>query len=186
MDIEPFSFDVDSLSGRGSRGDGVHVSELIHFLDHKLHNTGEPQHWDHAALVGFMFEDSMRIALRDQVVRQRSNIIVPGELEQDGILLTPDGFDTVAYELWEFKATWRSCEKWPPESRWTWLVQSQAYCHVMGLDVANFGVLYLNGDYRPMQPRLVGTRFRFTPEELEANWRMILGSKDYYLRERQT
>jgi hypothetical protein len=45
---------------------------------------------------------------------------------------------------------------------------------VLGLNVARLYVLYLNGDYKPPTAKLLAWELRFTDDELEEEWRILM------------
>ena len=85
-----------------------------------------------------------------------------GEIEQDGIFLTPDGFDFEYNELEEAKATWRgSGRDLTDPTFWDYIVQCKSYCYAMQSEVARLRVLYINGDYRHTGPEYRRYELRF-------------------------
>jgi len=180
MHITPLAIKVDPLVGRGDRTAGMHLTEIIHYLELTDRGMPEPQHWEEAAAVGFYFEDAIRVALRDTWFRGTDReIIIPGELEEDGIIGTPDGLERDGDEdvLWEFKATWKSYKKSPPEDIWHYMVQIKGYLYMMRATKARMAVLYLCGIYHPPEPLLIGVELEFTVNELVDNWRMLTTGK---------
>lgn len=113
-----------------------------------------------------------------------------GEVVQDGIIMSPDGFsfmpDAVGAEtgrVHEFKLTWKSQNRskaWIKE--WMWLAQMKSYCKAMGVTESWLHVYWINGDYGGGMGGL-GTgpcyevyRFEFTQAEIDLNWKLILNN----------
>ena len=165
------------MAGRAPRTAGTHVTAVIAHLQRSM-GEKEPDHWESAGLCGFLWEEAISTALRNQHLRGEGKdlgLVVPGELEEDGLLLTPD--DMAWGEggaVYEYKFTWKSYRKSPPESIWKYMVQLKAYCYVLRQFVGNLVVLYCCGNYGPPSPiGPVGVSFLFSPQELVDNWHMI-------------
>jgi len=124
----------------------------------------------------------------------------PGEMELDGIYLTPDGesLDMIRVErqnhhvvaIHETKLTSKSTKTVGDlSSQWMWLCQIKAYCKAAGTRLAFLHVLFLCGDYKfpitpqigPLKDQMTAWRLEFTQEELDENWDIITG----YVRHRQ-
>jgi hypothetical protein len=108
-----------------------------------------------------------------------------GEIEQDGIVMTPDGLtlDATGGRLHEFKLTWKSkrrSENWSKE--WYWMAQMKNYCHALGVREAWLHVFWVNGDYQRgfanARPEYAVYGFEFTQGELDSNWAQMLRYKD--------
>lgn len=182
MDVEPLSLpelDLASYLPDTFRGQSLpHESEIREWLDVKLGITKRDygSGWEIAGSVGFFFEDAIGRVLSDYAGPRLG--LIPGvELEKDGILLSPDRVHPETMEPWDFKFTWRSVKKNPPEAVWKWLVQLRAYAYGLGVQSAVVVALYCCGDYAPPSPQLVVRRLRFTAQELEENFRMLLNGK---------
>ena len=178
MIVTPFDFSLDPLVGRGTRTPGIHCTAIIERLERAIKGDKDPDHWDYAGAVGFLWEDAMSRAFRDQAVvcsdlTKDPQLYHIGELEHDAILLTPDTVAMTYDEVWDFKFTWKGLKKTPPEAVWKYMVQIKAYAYVMGLHKARLVCMYANGDYSPMRPMPVGRHFVFTDRELEENWTML-------------
>jgi hypothetical protein len=87
--------------------------------------------------------------------------------------MSPDGFDYDHWELWEYKATWKSCKNQPCEN-WYYMAQVKAYCYAMETDAARMAILYVMGDYKGGGPQYLGYKLKFTEYELIENWTMIV------------
>jgi hypothetical protein len=119
----------------------------------------------------------------------------PGEMEVDGIYMTPDGVDVIRsgptpagegewiIALHEFKSTYKSVKTVADlQTQWMWLTQMKAYCKGLGATTAYMHTLFLCGDYKyPIKPQLKVWRITFTEAEIEETWDTIVG----YVRYRQ-
>lgn len=149
-----------------------HVSEIIHdmLIDLGIEKRGaapNPYQFEK----GYVWERLLSIALPNRAVR-------PGELELDGIVLSPDG---IGFCDWiqesvveEYKCTARS-SKGNPTNNVGWMMQLKAYCKGVGVLSAVMRILYLNGDYGRERAPIPGTYLiTFTQEELDKNWNAIV------------
>lgn len=158
----------------------IHLSDVAKYIEYKMQfGPANAIDWDMmaAAEVGFLWEDALSLALANRYAARL------GEIEKDGIVGSPDGLNVhdpfFQSELHneEYKATWRSVKK-TPQDIWYWLTQFKSYCYMLGVDVTICRVLYLNGDYKGSGPIPMVYGLKFTPEELEENWAMILRHRD--------
>lgn len=131
--------------------------------------------------VGFAFERALELGFQ---TRRNVNIIRPDPIQVDGIWLSPDGFDTEAWAVSEFKATWKRAVDLPDDpSVWYWIVQIKAYCHALGVSAARLWALFLNGNYKGgFLPDMRVWDLAFQPVEIAENWRMILQHRDFMRR----
>ena len=185
MDVALLSLpalDLASYRPNTFRGQSLpHESEIRDWLDERLGITRKSggrgyEGWEAAGSIGFFFEDAMGKALAEYA-GQRLGLIPSVELEKDGILLSPDRLHPDTMEPWDFKFTWKSVKKNPPEAIWRWQVQFRSYALALGVRSAVVVALYCCGDYAPPQPRLVVQRMTYTEQELEENWIMIVNGK---------
>ena len=96
-----------------------------------------------------------------------------GELERDGIFLTPDGMDIADWVHEEWKATYKSMRHDPHEYyRYWW--QIKAACYVIGTNLARLRVWFIRGDYKNSGPQWKSWEVEFTDRELEENWMAIV------------
>jgi hypothetical protein len=119
----------------------------------------------------------------------------PGEMEVDGIYMTPDGVDVIRsgptptdagsfiIALHEFKTTYKSVKTVADlQTQWMWLTQMKAYCKGLGTTIAYMHTLFLCGDYKyPIRPQLRMWKITFSEAEIEESWDIITG----YVRHRQ-
>lgn len=152
--------------------DKPHVGEIIHdmLIDLGISKRGdEPNPYQFEK--GFVWERLLSMALPNLGVR-------PGELEVDGIILSPDG---IGYCDWvqesvveEYKCTARSSSGNPADNV-GWMMQLKAYCRGVGVLNAVMRILYLNGDYkRDRNPTPRTYLITFTQEEIDTNWNSIV------------
>lgn len=178
------------------RSHGIHCSSLIRSI---AINNGwlkvmQENHGSRFNLAPVIDEEdfplimSIGMAWEDWISRQYPNMLYHfGELELDGISMSPDGvevphdgsfdFDLGTGIIDEFKLTWKSSRK-PIEQQKMWLMQVKAYCKALPTLCARLHVVWVNGDYdykRPgMPPQYRVYHLQFTQEELDANWQMLL------------
>lgn len=159
------------------RSHGVHVTGIIKDIaDSSGMNGAVPPSLPEGTVfktnmymeAGFIWEDIIAMVLKDRLPCR------VGEVECDGVYMSPDGFDFEKWELWEYKATWTSMNKLPVDN-WRWMTQVKAYCKAMDTLVCNMWILYMNGDYRGSGPVAQRYRIEFTPLEIEENWQMLAG-----------
>lgn len=165
------------ISGGGERSKGLHVSEIYKDLMHDLEpkrfkNDGQ---YNYEKLeVGLSFETML-----EQGIQQRlfPDLVRPGEIISDeGIAMSPDGLTFDPLTVHEFKATWMSSRQGIEHDKfYVWFVQMKAYCREMGTPYARLWVLFVNGNYvQPYKPLLCAWDFRFTQQELDENWQMLI------------
>ncbi len=147
----------------------VHLSDIYTDMEKEMDpkrvkESGNDLYWE----TGFLFEEAQGVALGDRLgVRL-------GEVELDGIVMSPDGVDWANGRLEEYKCTWKSV-KTSPDGVWKWMVQTKGYCKVLGFTEVLFRVLYLMGDYKGSGPQYKEFLITFTPEEINTNWEMVVG-----------
>lgn len=185
------------------RSEGWHVMEIVEDLElawldarEKAMRMGaDPNAFteedlDQFAMVGFLWEWGIGAWLNDaafqnQILKlcgeEEVKLIHPGELELDGIFGTPDDLDVRGRALEEWKATWISARHDIRVKKRRWIIQAMAYCWMLGVNKAVLRVFFLNGRYEKYQmgaPIVRFYRFRWTDQELEENWQMIVGHRD--------
>jgi len=179
MKQELISTDLPLCGSGVPRSEGLHVSKIIHDLADELGFGNKPskssRSIDESMLnkmgeIGFMWEDVLSRVFGDRLGDR------PGEIEDDGIIMSPDGInvdDGGDLILEEYKFTWRSDRRLPMEN-WVWMAQTKAYCRAIGATAVVFRVLYCCGDYTPPFPKYYEYKITFTYRDLEENWSMIL------------
>lgn len=139
-------------------------------------------------VAGMPIDEAIELAFKRHMraLRQMARQV---KLELDGVHMTPDGLWGRASLSW--KATWRGLGKADTlenfeDNFWKWMVAEKAYCHAMqkagmlpeGEATCRFEVLWVRGDYRGAGgPKTTGCEVTWTPEELQANWDVILTVK---------
>lgn len=159
------------LSGPGNRTiDRLHLSDIYTDLEKTLFPKSTSADCTNPlwAEVGFMWETLLSTVLTDHCTER------PGEIELDGIIGSPDGFDPHTGILDEYKATWKSIKNAHPSNVWKWMVQVKGYCKMLGVNTVRFHVLYVVGDYRGSGPLYRSYLFCFTDQEIEENWSMLV------------
>ena len=168
-----------------SRTPGIHVSDVLKYLS-ELAGENESNDYtredlDKFALVGRLWEQQLSMAAFPKPRYERI-----GEIECDGIIGSPDALDTHEWALHEYKVAWGSSKLATPidlvnpyttdsmrHKFRSYLLQCQAYCHMLGLVRAELVVFHVNGPWRPPLPTAIRHRLLFTPGELEATWMLF-------------
>jgi hypothetical protein len=166
-------------SGLPRTTDRVHLTDIIKYIGHTCGfdaNQASFKDLQAAGEIGFMWEDLLSSVFKDRMG------VRPAEMEQDGVLYSPDGigvlgepFNTPALE--EYKATWHSSRKKPTDV-WRWMTQCKAYCYAIGVNIVVMHILYVVGDYYGSGPTYRRCVIEYTGEELLGNWNMILQNKE--------
>lgn len=116
----------------------------------------------------------------------------PGEMEVDGIYMSPDGesiatvfMDKAISVIHECKATYKSTKTVGDLTKqWMWLAQIMAYCKGANTTTAMLHVLFLCGDYKfPITPQLRCWKIEFTQDEIDTNWELLRNYMYNKLRE---
>jgi hypothetical protein len=167
----------DKLPDIGSsaleRSPGLHLSSIIKDLNKTLGRSKEGSGWDMGptCAVGLLWEEILSThfaeALGDRI----------GEVELDGVAMTPDGFIVDEWVLAEHKATWRSSTKHSVGDIWDWMTQIKAYCYALNTHRCLLRVLWVVGDYRGSGPQYQCFLLTFTDNELMDNWQMLMNHK---------
>ena len=90
----------------------------------------------------------------------------------DGIDCTPDIPTGI-----EVKSTRQSMARFDFDSMIHWQRQILGYCKALHKLEYDLAVMYVCGDYKPPFPNLECYHIQTTPEEVEDNWREILGKR---------
>lgn len=119
----------------------------------------------------------------------------PGELELDGVVGSPDGFNLISDVtgihfpiIEEFKYTAKSMrvKGGRPDQlkdirrEWMWMAQGMSYAHMHPavINHVRFHINWSCGNYTyPLQERYFSYLVEFSDEELRANWRMLKDHK---------
>jgi hypothetical protein len=147
-------------------------------------------------IAGMSIDDALELAFKRHMraLRVMSRQV---KLERDGVHMTPDGLD--AHRLYSWKATWRGAGKAGfgrdleeglrdfEDNFWPWHMAEQAYAAAAqhagllpkGDATCRFEVLWVRGDYRGAGgPKALACEVTWGPEEMDANWAVILRNKE--------
>lgn len=191
--IEDAMVDADGNPMGHGRPVGLHLSTITKRMRAARGGKGAPPGWQAgtAMYFGFLWEWAIELAFK-AIGLLRPDVVKQLRLEVDGIHCTLDAVDftdEVEYVLEEYKATWRSMRKvdcaMPLEACFEtefpeFLDQIKAYLYCLGrytgrpVTVCRLFILFVVGDYRGTGPRIRVFELRFTQEELESHWRLIL------------
>lgn len=148
-------------------------------------------------MLGLAFEDWLGPQL------PHTNFHGIGELQRDGLVGTPDGLEFTndaggSACIHEFKLTWKSSrsDRETPQQRiareFMYLCQTKSYCAMVrasGVECLRsiLHVFWVNGNYRGSGPEYRRYQLDFTPDEVEANWRLmsVMGKRLQKIREAQ-
>lgn len=169
-----------------------HVSAIIRYMCLELgHFSGDSDIEEHEVVgrqtrweLGSAFEEAVRSGLAERYRKSDPHrYIVPGELESDGIIGSPDLLDMTEPSIVEVKLTWLSARHDPEgEKFWKYWVQLKAYCFMAGIQAGELHVCHIQGDYRERRYpiynvwRPIGGKFRWS--DLEENWQMLLSHRE--------
>lgn len=160
------------LTGSGDRTmDRLHLSTIYNDLEATLFprkNSGADMNNQLWAEAGFLWEGVLTRSLAEHCSPR------PGEVELDGIVGSPDGYDPTTGMLDEYKLTWKSIRNAHPENVWKWQVQVKGYCKMLGTTTARFHVFYVMGDYRGSGPLYRSYLFSYTQREIDENWQLLV------------
>lgn len=214
--LEPFKiklYDASFLPAGTNRPVGLHQSQIIRAK--KAANgdkiTGiEGEDPNLRAQWGFLWERAIDLVwqgvpwgialeivwreylkVADLEVPKRGPVETQLHLEQDRILMTPDGLDHGNDVLESYKLTWKSMRKWEEDPEgyfWDWLDAEAGYIRTLRLqrsiplECVRFFIFWANGDYSRKVgkgPQATFTDVCFSEEELERNWLSHLRWRDY-------
>lgn len=167
--ILPEEFSMDTHE----RSPGLHLSDILNSM---MAATGKNTDigWDDAATfaAGFFWERVLRYVLL-QARYEQKHLTPCGELEMDGVFITPDVMDVKDWVHEENKLTWKSSNN-DPHSYYRYWWQVKAGCRVLETTKARLRVYHVNGDYRGSGPQWKNWEAEFTEQEIEENWSMVL------------
>jgi hypothetical protein len=177
MQIKELPFDLPAnewSEDTHPRSEGLHLGTIIADIERTLNPNMASWQGEWAMAGGFIWE---RVLSREFLGPQlkTGKIVRPGELQVDGIYMTPDGYDTHENVLEEWKCTWKSLNN-PIEGPkfWRYWTQTKAYARAMGTDKCRLRVLYLMGDYKGSGPCAKTYEAVFSQKEMDNNWSMIV------------
>lgn len=188
MKIEATEYDLTAEGSglaRPLRSSGVHLSDIIRYIDNTVMNPGKrpaSESLSQAELaragsrweMGFIWEVLVEeVFMRRMLERLRLQKQDP--LIFRNLALTPDADSEPEERIFEFKATWYSSRRGEEfeDNFWHWIMQIKAYCLAKRRLKATIFVFWVNGDYKESGPMVIRYDFEFTPQELEENWQII-------------
>jgi hypothetical protein len=200
----PFELDRDEVTGGISgeflkpqrRSSGLHLGEVLRDLENSVgKNKNKRPHRSMLSKgdqdvgfrymeVGFIWEVLVEHVWKERrMLKDAGKLIRQGEIERDGIYMTPDALTVDDWVLQEYKATWRSSRRADPiegifDEFVTWGRQIKAYCAALGTEKASLMVLFVNGNWAPPVPQTRRFDIQFSQRELESNWQMLLQHRD--------
>lgn len=170
------------------RTPGLHLSDILKrvMIERDPERFGNPLELMRLE-IGFTWEQIIETALANRLPM----LTRIGEIEEDGILMTPDAYEPGEGVLEEWKATWKTCSDKQNEKifedAWYWFMQAKAYARRVGTRRIRVRVFYVNGDYGkgqykdgkrpPLLPQVWRYEVECTQRELDDNWRAILSYK---------
>ena len=190
MEAQLLELDLPILgTGNNPRSPGLHLTDIIRDLMVVSGMDQGNQSWSRQPTMntGFVWEEVLFSKWEEilspafaKLLGRACSWYNTGELQFDGIYMTPDGIDVAGtpWTLQEAKCTWKSTKK-PPTENWRYMVQAKAYCTALGIDRVMFHILYLMGDYKGSGPQYHPWLITFTPEELHENFEMLKNHMEY-------
>ena len=184
LDIEP------RVNQYVERTPGLHLSTIttdimVGLEPDKYGKGNDPRKWGNF-MAGLVFERVLEIAWLDRECQFRSELIRPGEIMVDGVIGTPDAYDTAKFRPEEYKCTKKSCRQDITHVKfWVYWVQLKAYCYMlkrlgMGCNSGALYILHVNGNYSwddgdPESGYIIkGWEDEWSDLQLEENWNMLL------------
>lgn len=169
------------------RSPGLHVSDIYGSIMKEVFDEPDYDENDLWAEGGFIWEELLSIAFREYCRRNpeltKNRIIFrPGEVELDGVVMSPDGIDITQEGLLleEYKFSWKSARNNPADV-WKWQAQIKAYLKALDLTKCRMRIFYCNGfyDYKkeysdhPFKPKYRVCTIEYQQYELDENWAML-------------
>lgn len=184
MEIFDITEDYVPFGSGLPRSSGAHLTQIIRSLRDTLGlgKTAEGWEMNVSADIGFLWEDAFSIAYKDKVLGGPDGKFItrPGEIIEDGVVMSPDGFgpdwgeDPFGEPVnHEYKFTWRSSKR-SPQDDFYWDNQFKAYNKGLGTTVTILHVFYVMGDYRGSGPQNKTYRLVYTQKEIDNAWGMIV------------
>lgn len=183
VEVDPSQFNSANFSHeKHARSGGTHLSHILQAIQEVQSSSNRPnlgaKQLEAYRTFGFLFERVLfDVILQDRMIER------PGELEVDGVKITPDAVDLEEYDNLEAKCTWRSMpgsvddfmhDLHDPERFAHWLYQMKAQCKALGTARQQMWTFWVNGDYRQERmPKIRRWAMEFTREEIDSNWAMI-------------
>lgn len=104
---------------------------------------------------------------------------IPGELEHDGLIGSPDLLDIPDQTVIEIKLTWMSSRHDPESEKfWKYWVQGKAYAHMIGWNTVRVHAGHVMGNYKDDRGPIYNIwEDTFTDQQLLENWTMLLNER---------
>lgn len=185
LDIEP------RVNQYAERTEGLHLSQITNDLMIGLdpqrygqNDRNQNTKWMNF-LAGLIFERVLEEAWLSKEMQYRPELVRPGELTVEGIIGTPDAYDTAIFRPEEYKCTKKSCRQSITDRKfWIYWVQLKAYCYMlrsigMGTNQGALYILHVNGNYSwddtdPDSGYIIkGYEDEWSDLQLEENWSML-------------
>lgn len=176
------------VEARDYRAPGTHVSTIIKDLCLTLDplrftKEGSEEFQDLELEPRVWLGQAMDTHLSQVLTAYTQTAVRPGGIEVDGVwmssdlLVLADDPSSADFVVEEFKLTWMSSRGGVDQPKFIhWLWQIKAYCWAWETVHARLRVYFVNGDYQyPLKPQYRVWDLEFTFEELQNNWRMLLG-----------
>jgi hypothetical protein len=187
--------DTDLQSRLGNSGsdrtrDKLHVSEIYKILMQRLQparfNNSKPMDMRRIE-IGLLFENMLERALAEKFATVRPGELVSGD--GTDVYMSPDGVNPALLAGEEYKATYMSSRgglyenvivdgqyvQQIQDKFYHWVVQMLAYAKWLDVNDFILRVLFVCGDYsRPITPEFKSYRFKFTEQEKDENWAMLI------------
>lgn len=173
------------------RTEGLHLSTIILdlLLNLEPERYGKRTHdnirWMNFYM-GLLFERVLEEAWVAKEMSFREELIRPGELTVDGVIMTPDAYDTAKRRPEEYKCTKKSCRQPIIDKKfWPYWVQLKAYAYALkyhgwGVGSGALYVLHINGNYSrddddPDSGYIIKPwEDEWSDLQLEENWEMLM------------
>lgn len=174
---------IDINKGGEPRTTGVHLSAIIRVIAKEMglldrYEDNTPESWT----VTTKLRMALGLSWEDWVQRQYPDVLYhPGELELDGVLMTPDGLHPNG-TLYEYKVTWKSENTlfgrgYDHNHNWMWHGQNMGYLKAIGWTKCRQCIFLVNGDYRPPCPVFMEVDIEYTQQEIDDNWALMVKYK---------
>jgi len=167
------------------RSPGPHISHIIDELciergDYTRREKDSPQ-----AQALFQIGHAIEHAIVYRWQRTWPNrYIQPGECQKDNIFFTPDLWDMSNIKnprypgairpVHEIKSTRLKMQgDLSDDKYWRYVCQLMSYCYGLGVNHGVLSVVFLRGDYGNQMVGYLEQLFKWSDEELEANWGML-------------
>lgn len=175
------------------RTTGLHLSDILDYIEECM-GVKYGNDWDRSQTMdaGFIWERHLERTYAESMADRI------GEVECDGILMSPDGVQldpgvigpndkilcpaTDLPILEEYKWTWKSSKN-KPWDIFRWMLQIKAYLYALRMTIVIMRIAYVMGDYKGSGPQYRVCRMEFRQRELQSAWDMILRHKAQFLEE---